>query len=127
MPRAKGGPKTRTRRKKILELAKGRVGGHGRLYKTAKGSVEKGLQYAYRDRRRRKRDFRRLWITRINAAARIHGLAYSRLIKGLGVLGVNLNRKMLADLAVHDPEAFGRLARMAAATSSSPATAQAGA
>lgn len=127
MPRAKGGPKTRTRRKKILELAKGRVGGHSRLFKTAKGSVEKGLQYAYRDRRRKKRDFRRLWIARINAAARLHGLAYSRLMKGLTVLSVNLNRKMLADLAVHDPEAFGRLAQMAAAASPPPTPAQAGA
>lgn len=127
MPRVKGGPKTRHRRKKQLDRAAGQYGGRSRLFKTAKESVHKGLVYAYRDRRRRKRDFRRLWIARINAAARIHGLSYSRFMSGLVALGVGLNRKILADLAIRDPHVFGQLAQMAAATGSArpPAAAQA--
>jgi large subunit ribosomal protein L20 len=115
MPRVKRGTKTRRRHKKLLKLAKGNVGGRRRGYRQARETVEKGLVYAYRDRKVRKRDFRSLWIVRINAAARLHGLTYSRLIKGLKQSGVDLDRKVLADLAVRDPGAFGDLARIAAA------------
>jgi large subunit ribosomal protein L20 len=115
MPRVKRGTKTRRRHKKVLKLAKGNVGGRRRGYRQARSTVEKGLTYAYRDRKVRKRDFRGLWIVRINAAARLHGLSYSRLIAGLKKAGVDLDRKILADLAVRDPAAFGDLARIAAA------------
>jgi large subunit ribosomal protein L20 len=115
MPRVKRGTKTRRRHKKLLKLAKGNVGGRRRGYRQARETVEKGLVYAYRDRKVRKRDFRSLWIVRINAAARLHGLSYSRLIEGLKNAGVDLDRKVLADLAVRDPGAFGDLARIAAA------------
>jgi large subunit ribosomal protein L20 len=115
MPRVKRGTKTRRRHKKLLKLAKGNVGGRRRGYRQARETVEKGLVYAYRDRKVRKRDFRSLWIVRINAAARLHGLSYSRLIEGLKKAGVDLDRKVLADLAVRDPGAFGDLARIAAA------------
>lgn len=109
MPRVKGGFTTRRRRKKILKLAKGYFGSKHRLFRTANQQVMKSLMYAYRDRRQRKRDFRKLWITRINAAARQHGLSYSRFMHGLKQAGVNINRKMLADLAVNDKEAFAQL------------------
>ncbi|NIX19045.1 MAG: 50S ribosomal protein L20, partial [Actinobacteria bacterium] len=89
--------------------AKGYRGGRSKLYRPARNAVERGWSYAYRDRRQRKRDFRRLWITRINAAARQHDLSYSRFINGLKTAGVELNRKVLADLAVRDPRAFGEL------------------
>lgn len=115
MPRVKRGTKTRRRHKKVLKLAKGNVGGRRRGYRQARETVEKGLVYAYRDRKVRKRDFRSLWIVRINAAARLHGLSYSRLMEGLKKAGVDLDRKVLADLAVRDPGAFGDLARIAAA------------
>jgi large subunit ribosomal protein L20 len=115
MPRVKRGTKTRRRHKKLLKLAKGNVGGRRRGYRQARETVEKGLVYAYRDRKVRKRDFRSLWIVRINAAARLNGLSYSRLIEGLKKAGVDLDRKVLADLAVRDPGAFGDLARIAAA------------
>ena len=115
MPRVKRGTKTRRRHKKLLKLAKGNVGGRRRGYRQARETVEKGLVYAYRDRKVRKRDFRSLWIVRINAAARLHGLSYSRLIQGLKKAGVDLDRKVLADLAVRDPAAFGDLARIVAA------------
>jgi large subunit ribosomal protein L20 len=115
MPRVKRGTKTRRRHKKVLKLAKGNVGGRRRGYRQARETVEKGLVYAYRDRKVRKRDFRSLWIVRINAAARLHGLSYSRLMRGLKLAGVDLDRKVLADLAVRDPGAFGDLARIAAA------------
>ena len=115
MPRVKRGTKTRRRHKKLLKLAKGNVGGRRRGYRQARETVEKGLVYAYRDRKVRKRDFRSLWIVRINAAARLHGLSYSRLIEGLKKAGVDLDRKVLADLAVRDPGAFGDLARLAVA------------
>jgi len=115
MPRVKRGTKTRRRHKKLLKLAKGNVGGRRRGYRQARETVEKGLVYAYRDRKVRKRDFRSLWIVRINAAARLHGLSYSRFIEGLKRAGVDLDRKVLADLAVRDPGAFGDLARIAAA------------
>jgi large subunit ribosomal protein L20 len=115
MPRVKRGTKTRRRHKKLLKLAKGNVGGRRRGYRQARETVEKGLVYAYRDRKVRKREFRSLWIVRINAAARQHGLSYSRFIEGLKKAGVDLDRKVLADLAVRDPGAFGDLARIAAA------------
>lgn len=113
MPRVKGGTVTRRRRKKVLKLAKGYFGSKHRLFKTAKAQVMKSLLYAYRDRRQRKRDFRKLWITRINAAARINGLSYSKLMFGLKEAGVDVNRKMLADLAVNDKAAFAELANVA--------------
>lgn len=113
MPRVKGGTVTRRRRKKILKLAKGYFGSKHRLYKVANQQVMKSLMYAYRDRRQRKRDFRKLWITRINAAARMNGLSYSRLMHGLKLAGIEVNRKMLADLAVNDTAAFTQLANIA--------------
>jgi len=110
MPRVKGGTVTRRRRKKVLKLAKGYFGSKHRLYKVANQQVMKSLMYAYRDRRQKKRDFRKLWITRINAAARQNGLSYSRLMHGLKLAGIEVNRKMLADLAVSDEKAFAQLA-----------------
>ena len=110
MPRVKRGTKRHDRRKRVLKLARGYFLGKSKLVKFATESVDRALQYAYRDRRNRKRDFRRLWILRINAAARIHGLTYGRFINGLKIAGVELNRKVLADLAVRDPEAFKTLA-----------------
>ena len=115
MPRVKRGTKGRQRHKKLLKLAKGNVGGRRKGYRQARSTVEKGLTYAYRDRKVRKRDFRALWIVRINAAARTHGVTYSRLMAGLKKAGVDLDRKVLADLAVRDPAAFGDLARLAVA------------
>jgi large subunit ribosomal protein L20 len=114
MPRVKTNVARNKRRKKVLEEAKGYFGGRSKLYRPAKNAVERGWQYAYRDRRRRKRDFRRLWIIRINAAARQNGLSYSRFINGLKTADIKLNRKVLADLAVREPEAFAELARIAA-------------
>ncbi len=113
MPRVKGGTVTRRRHKKILKLARGYFGSKHRLFRTANQQVMKSLMYAYRDRRVRKRDFRRLWIQRINAAARLNGLSYSRLMFGLKQAGVEVNRKMLADLAVYDSNAFSALATLA--------------
>ena len=113
MPRATKGMASRRRRKKILKAAKGYYGGRSKLYRTAKESVQKGLAYAYAHRRRRKRDFRRLWITRINAAARVYGLSYSLLIHGLKKAGILLDRKNLADIAVKDEQAFAKLAELA--------------
>lgn len=113
MARVKGGTVTRARRKKVLKLAKGYFGSKHRLFKTAKQQVMKSLMYAYRDRRQRKRDFRRLWITRINASARLNGLSYNKLMYGLKVAGVEINRKMLAELAVSDPKTFTQLADVA--------------
>jgi large subunit ribosomal protein L20 len=101
------------RKKKVMQAAKGARGARSKLYKSAKENVERGLRYAYRDRRNRKRDFRRLWIVRINAAARGHDLSYSRFMSGLKKAGVEINRKVLADLAVRDPVAFGELAEVA--------------
>jgi large subunit ribosomal protein L20 len=117
MPRVKGGQKTRQRRKKVLKMSKGYVGGRSRLYRTAVDAVHRALAYAYRDRKARKRDFRRLWITRINAAARLHGLSYSRLMDALRKAHIELDRKVLADLAVSDPSAFSKIAEMAKASS----------
>ncbi len=113
MPRVKGGTVTRKRRKKVLKLAKGYFGSKHRLYKVANQQVMKSLMYAFRDRRQKKRDFRKLWITRINAAARINGLSYSRLMYGLKLAGIEVNRKMLADLAVTDATGFEQLANAA--------------
>ena len=115
MPRVKGGVTARQRHSKVLKAAKGYRGRKSHIYKSAHEQVMKSGQYAYRDRRQRKRDFRQLWIARINAAARLHGLTYSRLINGLGKAGVAVNRKVLADLAVRDAEAFARVAQTAAA------------
>ena len=115
MPRVKRGTKGRQRHKKLLKLAKGNVGGRRKGYRQARSTVEKGLTYAYRDRKVRKREFRNLWIVRINAAARTHGVSYSHLMAGLKKAGIDLDRKVLADLAVRDPAAFGDLAKLAVA------------
>lgn len=115
MARVKGGFVTRRRHKKILKLAKGYYGAKHKLFKVAQEQVFKSLSYAYRDRRQTKRNFRKLWIARINAAARINGLSYSTLIHGLKVAGIEVNRKMLADLAVNDEKAFATLAEKAKA------------
>ena len=113
MPRVKRGVSTRRRKNRILRQAKGYYGGRSRLIKTAREAVEKGWKYAYRDRKQRKRQFRVLWIARINAAAREHGLSYSRFMHGLRLAGVEVDRKVLAELAISDPKAFGALAEMA--------------
>ena len=113
MTRVKGGPRARKRHKKVLKLTKGQRGTKHSLYRRSHEAMLKSLTYAYRDRRRRKRDFRRLWITRINAAARQNGLSYSRFMAGLRQAGVELDRKVLADLAVSDAEAFARLVDVA--------------
>ncbi|WP_138415394.1 50S ribosomal protein L20 [Aquibacillus sediminis] len=115
MARVKGGTVTRKRRKRILKLAKGYYGSKHALFKTAKQQVIKSGQYAYRDRRNKKREFRKLWIARINAAARLNDLSYSRLMHGLKQAGIEVNRKMLADLAVNDEKAFAQLAEKAKA------------
>jgi large subunit ribosomal protein L20 len=109
MPRTKGGFVSRRRRKRILKLAKGYFGSKHTLYRTANAQVMKSLSYAYRDRKQRKRDFRKLWIARINAGARLNGLSYSRLMFGLRQANIEINRKMLADLAVNDAKAFTSL------------------
>ena len=111
--RIKRGYKARHRRKKVLKLAKGFRGGRGKLFRTAADSVDKALNYAYRDRRQRKRDFRRLWIARINAAARMNELSYSRFISGLKKANVALDRKVLAELALSDPAGFSKIAALA--------------
>jgi len=113
MPRVKRGSNRRERRKKILKLAKGYRGTKSKLYRQAKLSVEKSLSYAYRDRRSRKRDFRRLWIIRIGAAARTCDMSYSTLVHGLAKAGVGLNRKQLSEIAVNDDAAFRQLADVA--------------
>ena len=113
MARVKRGVVAKARHKKILRQAKGYYGARSRTYKVAKQAVIKAGQYAYRDRRQRKRQFRALWITRINAAARLHGMSYSRLVNGLKRAEIEVDRKVLADIAVHDPEAFGAIAKTA--------------
>ncbi len=110
MPRAKRGNKRLERRKKILKLAKGYRGTKSKLYRSAKESVERGLNFAYTGRKLKKRDFRSLWIVRIGAAARLNGINYSQLMHGLKVAGIELDRKVLADLAVNQPEAFTAVA-----------------
>lgn len=111
--RVKRGFKARRRRNKVLKLAKGFRGGRSKLFRTAADSVDKALMYAYRDRKARKRDFRRLWIARINAAARMHNMSYSRFMHGLKLANVDLDRKVLADLAIFDPAGFQKIAEMA--------------
>jgi large subunit ribosomal protein L20 len=126
MPRVKRGPKRAAKRKKILKLSSGYFGVKSNAYRMAKQQVDKSLAYAYRDRRARKREMRRLWIVRINAAARLHGLSYRRLIAGLKAAGSELDRKMLADLAVRDEQAFAALAELAKkAQGTAPAAANA--
>ena len=115
MPRVKNGVAHHARKKKIMKAAKGGFGARSKLYKAAKENVERGLVYAYRDRRKKKSDFRSLWIVRINAAARQSGISYSRLMAGLKTAGVEVNRKVLADLAVNDIDAFAKLAELAKA------------
>lgn len=115
MPRVKRGPKARRRRKKILKAAKGYYGGRRRLFGNAKETLHRAWQYQYRDRRTKKRDFRRLWITRINAAARQNGMSYSKFMGGLGKAGVELDRKVLADMAIFDPEGFAKVVETARA------------
>lgn len=113
MPRTTGAPARKDRKRKTLKEAKGYFGGRKKLYRTAKDAVEKGWEHAYRDRKKKKRNFRALWITRINAAARQHDLSYSRFMDGLNKSGVELDRKALADLAVRNPVAFEALASQA--------------
>jgi len=113
--RVKRGFKARRRRNKVLKLAKGYRGGRSKLYRTAADAVDKALMYAYRDRRVKKREFKKLWIIRINAAARMNELSYSKFMHGLKLAGITLDRKILADLAVSDPAAFSQIASKAAA------------
>lgn len=113
MARVKGGFVVRRRHKKVLKLAKGYFGSKHRIFKTANEQVMKSMVYAYRDRRTTKRNFRKLWIVRINAAARMNGLSYSKFMHGLKLAGIDMNRKMLADLAVNDINAFNSLAVVA--------------
>ncbi len=113
MPRATNNPASRDRRRKVLKQAEGYRGSHHRLFKTAKQAVDHAGQYAYRDRKAKKREMRALWIARINAAARNYGLSYNRLVFGLHKAGMNVNREMLADLAVEDEEAFAKLIEIA--------------
>ncbi len=111
--RVKRGFKANRRRKKILKLAKGYRGGRSKLFRTALNAVDKALMYAYRDRRTRKRDFRKLWISRINAATRMNNLSYSKFIHGLKLANIDIDRKVLAELAVSDPSGFTRIAQLA--------------
>ena len=120
MPRTKHSVASRERRKKYLKAAKGYYGGRSVLYRTARETVERALQYAYRDRRTRKRDFRKLWITRINAAARLNGLSYNRFINGLRKAEVDVNRKLLAEMAVNDKAGFKQLAELVKSTNDIP-------
>ena len=115
MPRAKNSVASRARRKKVLKAAKGYYGARSRTFKVAKQAVIKAGQYAYRDRRQRKRQFRALWILRINAAARTHGLSYSRFVAGLKKAAIDVDRRVLADLALHEQDAFAALAERAKA------------
>ena len=116
MPRVKTGPHRRRQHKKVLKMTKGQFNSRHRLFRIANEAMMKSLWYSYRDRRNRKRDLRRLWIARINAAARMNGITYSRLIHGLKQSGITLNRKMLADLAVRDPQAFTAVVEKAQAS-----------
>jgi large subunit ribosomal protein L20 len=113
MPRVKRGARAKKRRKKVLKQAKGYQGGRSKLYRSAKEAVDRALNYAYRDRRTKKRDFRSLWISRINAAARLNELSYSQLISGLKKAEVTIDRKLLAELAVSDPHVFSEIANVA--------------
>jgi large subunit ribosomal protein L20 len=113
MARVRGSVATRSRRRKVLKLAKGYFGSKHTLYRTANQQVMKSLTYAYRDRKARKREFRKLWIQRINAAARLNGLSYSTLMHGLKLAKVDINRKMLSEIAIHNPEDFSKLCKSA--------------
>jgi large subunit ribosomal protein L20 len=113
--RVKGGPHGHLRHKKILKMAKGYFGSRSRLFRRANETLLKGLWYSYRDRRVRRRDLRKLWITRINAAARLNGVSYSKLVFGMKTAGITINRKMLADLAVRDPQTFAAIVSKATA------------
>ncbi|MDK2970928.1 MAG: large subunit ribosomal protein [Candidatus Sumerlaeota bacterium] len=127
MARVKNTPATKSRRKKILKAARGAYSGRHRLFKSAKETVQKGWQYAYNDRKLKKREYRALWIVRINAACRENGMAYSRLINGLNMAGIEIDRKMLAEIAVNDPAAFTSIvetARKALETSKEPTAAR---
>lgn len=115
MPRVKHSVASNRRKKKVLKKTRGYWGARSRLYRTAQEALDRAQVYAYRDRRNRKRDFRRLWIARINAAARLNGLSYSQFVHGLNLAGVQLNRKLLADMAVQDPQAFAAVAEQAKA------------
>ena len=115
MPRVKNGVAHHARKKKIMQAAKGARGGRSKLYKAAKETAERAMRYAYRDRRKKKGEFRSLWITRINAAARSQGMSYSRFMAGLKRAGVDVNRKILADLAISDPAAFTKIVAQARA------------
>lgn len=116
MPRVKRGMTARRRKKRIFKQASGFRGARKKLNRTAQEAVNKALNYAYRDRRTRKREFRALWISRINAATRLHNVSYSRFISGLNKAGIRMNRKVLSDLAISDPEAFGKLVEIANAS-----------
>ena len=124
MPRVKRGNKRRLKRKKTLAQAKGFYQGKSKLYRYAKEAVDRAQKFAYVGRKLKKRDFRSLWIIRINAAARMHGLSYSRLIHGLSVAGIELNRKMLAEMAVRDPESFAQIAAKVREALGQPAPAE---
>jgi large subunit ribosomal protein L20 len=113
MPRVKRSVSAKKKRRKILKLAKGFFGARSRLLRTATEAVDRSMKYAYRDRRVRKRDFRKLWIARINAAARINDITYSRLIDGMKKAGVEIDRKILSDIAIHDPHAFSEIVNVA--------------
>lgn len=115
MPRAKGGSKTRRRHKKLIKLAKGYWGQRKNVFRRTKETVERALVYAYRDRRQKKRDFRRLWQIRINAAVRLNGLNYSKFMGGLKKAGIELDRKVLANLAINEPEIFSKIVEIAKA------------
>lgn len=113
MPKTRNAPQTLARRKKVLKKAKGYFGNKSRLYRYAKDAVDRSEQFAYRDRRTRKRDFRSLWIVRLNAACRDHGLVYSRFIAGLKAAGIEMDRKQLSELAIHDEAAFEEVVKAA--------------
>lgn len=113
MARVKGGPRAHAKHKKIIKKAKGYYGRRKNCFRTAKQAVDKAGQYAYRDRRNKKRDFRRLWIQRINAAARLHGLTYARFMHGLKLSGIELDRKALSEIAIHDEKGFEAIAKQA--------------
>jgi len=116
MARVKGGMNAKKRHKKVLKMAKGYYGARSKQYRTAKQAVMRAMAHSFAGRKQTKRDFRRLWITRINAAARINGISYSRFMNGLKLSGVNINRKMLAEMAIHDAPGFAKLADMAKAS-----------
>ena len=122
MPRSTNKPASRERHRRVLKQTKGYYGGKSRMFRTAKEQLDRSLAYAYRDRKQRKREFRRLWIARINAASREHGLSYSRFINGLHTANIEINRKVLAELAVNEPDAFAQLCEVAKAQANGAAS-----